>query len=103
MEKSFVYLLFSLKDKHTYLGSTDNLERRFKEHNNGESKSTKNRRPLKLIYFEEFNTLEEARKREKYLKSRHGRRELKRIFENINNKKSKGKSFKNNELKRLKY
>ena len=83
MNKYFVYLLLSEKDKKTYVGSTDNLERRIVEHTNGKTPSTRNRRPLKLIYTEEFATLSEARSREKYLKTRSGRKELKIIFENI--------------------
>ena len=82
--KSFVYLLFSEKDHRTYVGSSDNLERRIVEHNNGKTASTRNRRPLKLIYKEEFETLIESRTREKYLKTRKGRRELKEIFKKIN-------------------
>ena len=82
--KNFVYLLFSEKDHKTYVGSTDNIERRIVEHNNGKNFSTRNRRPLKLIYKEEFNTLLEARSREKYLKTRKGRKELKAIFEKLN-------------------
>ena len=82
--KSFVtYLLFSEKDNKTYLGSTDDIERRVTEHNNGKTSSTKNRRPLKLIYQEEFETLMEARNREKFLKTRIGRKELKNIFEKL--------------------
>jgi putative endonuclease len=83
MNKFFVYLLLSDKDKRTYIGSTDNLERRFAEHNNGKTPSTKNRRPLKLIYKEEFETLPDARAREKYLKTRKGRSELKLIFDKL--------------------
>ena len=79
----YVYLLLSQKDKRTYLGSTDNLARRLNEHNTGKSISTKARVPFKLIYQEEHGSLKEARTREKYLKSRSGRRELKNIFNNI--------------------
>jgi len=84
MNKSYVYLLLSLKDKRSYLGSTSNLPKRLKEHERGECKSTRNRRPFKLIYQEEFDTLIEARRRERYLKTRSGRRELKKIFDKLN-------------------
>jgi len=84
MCKPTVYLLLSLKDKKTYVGSTDNLERRLLEHNQGKNKSTRNRRPLKLIYQEELNTLSEARQRERFLKTRRGRNELKLIFIKLN-------------------
>jgi putative endonuclease len=85
MNRYFVYLLLSSKDKKTYLGSTDNIERRLIEHNNGKNISTKYRRPLALIYNEEFNNLKDARIREKFLKTRKGRKELKIIFEKVKN------------------
>jgi len=75
----FVYVLRSLKDHKRYIGSTDNLIRRVNEHNDGLVKSTKNRRPLILIYSEEFNTKSEALKREKFFKSGYGRSFLKKI------------------------
>jgi putative endonuclease len=80
----FTYLLFSEKDKKSYVGSTDNLEKRILEHNFGKCTATRNRRPLKLIYKEKYDTLIEARLREKHLKSRSGRKELKKIFSIIN-------------------
>ena len=86
MIKGFVYLLLSKKDKRTYLGSTVNLKNRIIEHNDGLCFSTKYRRPLELIYSEEFDDIELARQREHYLKSRSGRRELKKIFENLKKK-----------------
>ncbi|HCP08780.1 MAG TPA: hypothetical protein DIT25_03225 [Candidatus Moranbacteria bacterium] len=84
MDSGIVYLLFSLKDHKTYLGSTDNLDRRMGEHNAGKTFSTKNRRPLKLVYKEIFDTILEARNRERYLKSRKGRKELRDIFISLN-------------------
>jgi putative endonuclease len=81
--KGYIYLLLSKKDNRTYLGSTPNLERRLKEHNTGANLSTKNRGPFTLIYNEEYETLDQARKREQYLKTRNGRRMLKKIFESL--------------------
>jgi len=81
--EAFVYLLLSEKDRKTYLGSIDNLWRRLKEHNAGKCKATKWRLPLKLIYKEDFDNLLDARKREKFLKTKVGRKELKIIFQNI--------------------
>jgi len=75
-----VYVLQSLKDKKTYLGCTHDLENRIKEHNYGEVKSTKDRKPFVLIYKEEFQGKYEAFKREKHLKSSWGRRQLKKIL-----------------------
>ena len=52
----FVYILTSLKDSKRYIGMTSDLNRRLNEHNSGKVKSTKNRRPLELIYTEEFTS-----------------------------------------------
>lgn len=80
----YVYLLLSHKDNRTYCGSTDDLRRRLSEHNSGKNISTRNRRPLKLIYTESFDDLMSARARERYFKSRSGRRKLKKIFNGLN-------------------
>jgi len=50
MKNNFVYVLLSLKDQKRYIGLTNNLERRFNEHNSGQVKATKYRKPFKLIY-----------------------------------------------------
>lgn len=81
--KSTLYVLLSLKDNRTYVGSTDNFERRLLQHNSGEVISTKHRSPLKVLFTEEFETLKEARKRELYYKSGAGRRKLKQYFEKL--------------------
>jgi len=75
-----VYILLSLKDKRTYVGCTCDFERRFKEHNSGQSKSTKHRVPFRLLFKEEFDTAIEAKKRERWWKSSAGRKELKKYF-----------------------
>jgi len=75
-----VYILQSLKDNKTYIGYTNNFERRFKEHNSGKSKSTKYRAPFKLIFKEEFENSIDAKKRELWWKSGAGRRKLKEYF-----------------------
>ncbi|MBP9839971.1 MAG: GIY-YIG nuclease family protein [Candidatus Pacebacteria bacterium] len=73
----FVYVLKSNKDNKFYYGFTDNLERRLKEHNRGEVRSTKSRIPFDLIYFEKVDNLIDARKREKYFKTGFGRKYIK--------------------------
>lgn len=75
-----VYILLSQKDKRTYVGYTDNFERRFKQHNSGLVNSTKYRIPFKLFLKEEFQLKKEAKKRELWWKSGAGRRKLKEIF-----------------------
>lgn len=64
----YVYVLKSKKDGKCYIGSTNDLKRRFKEHNNGIVPSTKPRRPFKLIYYEAYLSESDARKRESNLK-----------------------------------
>jgi len=72
-----VYVLLSLKDGCYYIGYTADLEKRYKQHKSGFVRSTKDRRPLKLICFEAYMVKEDAYKREKYLKSSDGKKELK--------------------------
>ena len=71
-----VYILRSIKDHKRYIGMTGNLDRRFREHNAGFVVSTKNRRPLEIIYTEEFETKKEAADREHFFKSGIGREYL---------------------------
>ena len=68
----YVYILQSLKDKSLYIGYTADLKKRFNEHNNGESKTTKPFRPYKLIFYEAFLSRIDAKRREEYLKSGWG-------------------------------
>ena len=78
--KYFVYVLMSEKDKRLYTGYTNCLERRLKQHSEGLVKSTKNRRPLKLAYKEEFNDKKQAMEREDFFKSGRGRSQLKELM-----------------------
>ena len=69
----YVYVLKSGKDKKLYTGYTSNLKLRFEEHQKGRVESTKNRRPLKLIYYEACLSQKDATHREKYLKTHYGK------------------------------
>ena len=77
MERYYVYTLLSLSDKKFYTGLTNNLKRRLQEHARGEVKSTKNRRPLKLIHYEYFIDKNDAEAKEIFLKSGFGRNQFK--------------------------
>jgi len=79
----YIYVLKSLKDNRLYVGHTNNLVKRFKDHNNGFVESTKNKKPLKLIYYEACNILRDAVNREKSLKTGFGRAYLKRRLSDI--------------------
>ncbi|MFC2094050.1 GIY-YIG nuclease family protein [Bacteroidota bacterium] len=68
-----VYILKSSKDNKRYIGCTKNTLRRLDEHNNGLVKSTRNRRPLELIYYEEFEIKTDAFARERFFKTGKGR------------------------------
>jgi putative endonuclease len=82
-----VYILYSQKDKKLYVGQTTNLKKRIAEHTDGKVKSTRNRRPLVLIYKESFSTRYDAMRREKFLKSLYGARFKQRILKNYLNQK----------------
>ena len=73
----YTYILSSLKDNKLYIGYTDNLKRRFAEHNKGLVDATKDRLPLILVYYEACLIKENAIKREKYFKTGFGRKFLK--------------------------
>jgi putative endonuclease len=72
----YTYILQS-KDKKLYTGFTKNLKSRFDQHCRGLVESTKDRRPLKLIYYEACLNQEDATHREKYLKTIYGKRFIK--------------------------
>ncbi len=73
----YIYVLLSDKDNNLYVGYTNNLKTRIDKHNNGYVLSTKNRRPIKLIYYEACLSQQDAVKREKYLKTAWGKRYIK--------------------------
>ena len=68
----YVYILKSLKINKFYTGVTDNLKRRIKEHNSGNSDFTSWSGPYKLIWYSAFDNKEKAYNFEKYLKSSSG-------------------------------
>ena len=72
----YVYVLQSKKIKKWYTGSTGDLRKRFREHEEGKSTWTKGRGPWKLIYYEACLNEQDARSREIYLKSTIGKRYL---------------------------
>jgi len=76
----FVYVLYSEKLHKRYIGSSEDINRRLREHNLGKSKFTKAGIPWKLIYKESLPTNYEARKRELFLKSGVGRKLLDRVL-----------------------
>jgi putative endonuclease len=78
----YVYILQSLKDGGFYTGYSDDLKRRFAEHGNGAVISTRNRLPVKLVYYEASCNQQDAIQREKYLKTAWGKRYVKTRLRN---------------------
>jgi len=73
MNGYYTYVLESLKDGKKYTGYTQNLKLKFEQHDKGEVPSTKNRRPLQIIYYEWCLSRDDAMRREKYLKTYYGK------------------------------
>jgi len=73
----YTYVLHSEKDNDLYIGFTEDLRSRVNEHNLGQVRATRNRLPVKLVYYEACLSKQKALKREKYFKTGFGRRFLK--------------------------
>ncbi len=69
----YTYILRSLKSKIFYYGYTNNLKERVNQHNAGLSKSTKPHRPWKLVFYTAFETEQQAKNFEQYLKTGSGK------------------------------
>jgi putative endonuclease len=74
----YIYVLQSELDKGFYVGMTKDLKLRFEQHIKGTVESTRDRKPFNLIYYEACLHINDARRREKYFKTYHGRMFLKR-------------------------
>jgi len=86
----YTYVLKSKKDNNLYYGYTKDLAQRFEQHTKGMVESTKDRRPLVLIYYEACLLQKDALHREKYFKSYRGRQfiqnRLKSYFTGLTNR-----------------
>lgn len=72
----YTYVLRSIRDGKHYVGYTRDLRKRIEEHRSKYAQSTKYRLPVELIYYEACRDMQDARHRERYLKSTAGRRFL---------------------------
>ncbi|MDP1709676.1 MAG: GIY-YIG nuclease family protein [Candidatus Komeilibacteria bacterium] len=75
----YVYVNRCLRDGRLYVGRTDDLKRRYKEHQEGKVWTTKRMLPIKLIFYEAFYSKKDTIRREKYLKTSKGKSSLKMI------------------------
>jgi putative endonuclease len=82
----YVYILL-LNNGNLYTGFTTDLKKRYPQHQSGGVESTRNRRPVKLVHYEAYVLEEDARRREKFLKTSDGklflRRQLSALFKKI--------------------
>ena len=74
----YTYVIYSDSYDRYYKGHCSNMSVRLSEHNSGKTKSIKSFVPFRIVYYEEFQTREEAIAREKYFKTASGRRFLKK-------------------------
>jgi putative endonuclease len=79
----YVYILESLKNRRLYIGYTNDLKRRFEEHNQGRGGVyTKKNGGWRLIFYEAYLEKKDATKAEKFFKTGYGRDVLKGKLEN---------------------
>ena len=77
----FVYIIQSLFDGSFYVGVTHDLDLRVQRHNDGWSRSTKGKRPWKLVHSEPFSTKSEALKRESEIKRMKRRKYIENLLQ----------------------
>ena len=78
----YVYILQSEKDSAFYTGYSEDLKNRLSDHSKGKVPSTKNRLPVKRVYYEACLNQQDATHREKYLKTAWGKRYIKTRLKN---------------------
>jgi len=78
-----IYFLLSEDRARTYVGFTDDLERRMKEHRRGGVKTTRAFGDFKGYVIDKSDSMKGARKLEKYYKSRIGRKALRRVLDDL--------------------
>lgn len=76
----YFYILESQRNKSYYIGNCDDIKRRVETHNRGDVNSTKRYIPWKLIYYKKYETLKDARKREKQVKSWKSRKSIQNLI-----------------------
>lgn len=78
---SCIYILKSLVNNRFYIGSTSNISRRLTEHSQGKSKYTKTIKPFELVLRQEFPSLRQARRAEKWLKAQKSKKFIEKVIQ----------------------
>jgi predicted GIY-YIG superfamily endonuclease len=75
----YIYVLESLKDSYKYVEFTEDLKRRFVEHNSDKflGTYTYKHKPFKLIYYEAYQNKLDVQEAKKFYKTGYGREILK--------------------------
>ncbi len=81
MDFYYVYILHCLGSNTLYTGYTTDLKERMIKHKNGDTKTTRDRGPIELLYSEAYTNESDARRRELFLKSGRGREILRKQLE----------------------
>lgn len=76
----YTYVLRSFRDGKLYIGYSENLRKRFRDHQLGVVESTRARRPFELLFYEAFKEQEDALRRERYFKTTKGKAALKKML-----------------------
>ena len=76
-----VYILQSETTHRFYIGCTEDVGARLSEHNRGQTVSTRGRGPWSIVYQEEFESLSQARRRERQLKAWKSHRCIEELIE----------------------
>ena len=76
----YIYILLNETEDRTYTGVAKDIHKRLAEHNAGKVRSSSPYRPYRIIHTEPFQTLKEARQKERFYKTTTGRRRLKEMF-----------------------
>lgn len=77
----YVYILQSLVNNRYYIGSTNDLDRRLQEHNDGRGKYTNLTKPFRLVFNQSYHSLNDARSIERRLKKMKSRKIIEEIIE----------------------
>ncbi|MCL6096645.1 MAG: GIY-YIG nuclease family protein [Patescibacteria group bacterium] len=77
-----MYILKNEETERYYIGSTNDLERRLKQHKLGLTRATRVLKTYKLVYIEEFDNIIDARLRERKLKSYKSKKYIEWLISN---------------------